>query len=207
MNMHVRHHAVRYEDAEIEQLAIWLREGHSASIIAKMLSAVRREEVTRNAIIGVVHRHKMLCEIGFAGGKPGRVRGIRAPAPKRTRVPTAAKPKRLPPPKRAKPPHVPHFKSPRAMHTAIVATEPGDREYGKLDMRVSIRRPIRYDLGDPKTYDRDSAHIALEQFTNRTCKWPVNDAAPGETHLFCGAVAPFEKPYCRHHAQRAVQCR
>ena len=35
------------------------------------------------------------------------------------------------------------------------------------------------------------------------CRWPVNDAAPGEEHLFCGLPhgrEPHEQPYCDCHA-------
>lgn len=34
------------------------------------------------------------------------------------------------------------------------------------------------------------------------CKWPVNDAAPGEFHLFC--ASPAEGPYCECHRQRSI---
>lgn len=36
----------------------------------------------------------------------------------------------------------------------------------------------------------------------RQCRWPVNDAAVGELHLFCGEKA--EGSYCPHHARRLV---
>jgi len=37
------------------------------------------------------------------------------------------------------------------------------------------------------------------------CKWPVNNAAPGELHLFCGAAREGFGPYCPHHAARAFE--
>lgn len=37
------------------------------------------------------------------------------------------------------------------------------------------------------------------------CKWAVNDAAPGELHLFCGAARQGLGPYCPHHAARAFE--
>jgi hypothetical protein len=33
------------------------------------------------------------------------------------------------------------------------------------------------------------------------CRWAVNDAGPGETHLFCGL--PAKASYCEHHTLRA----
>jgi len=35
------------------------------------------------------------------------------------------------------------------------------------------------------------------------CRWPVNDAEPGEMHLFCGL--PTEATYCGHHTSRAYR--
>ena len=35
------------------------------------------------------------------------------------------------------------------------------------------------------------------------CRWPVNDAAPDELHLFCGL--PSQGSYCDHHAARSAR--
>lgn len=37
----------------------------------------------------------------------------------------------------------------------------------------------------------------------KECKWPVNEAARGELHLFC--AMPTEGTYCEHHKMRAYQ--
>jgi GcrA cell cycle regulator len=76
-----------YSDAELQEIARWLGEGLSASRIAAAFSALRGSPVSRNAIIGIVHRSPMLGAIGFAngrarlpiagGGKPGE--GKRSP--------------------------------------------------------------------------------------------------------------------------------
>jgi hypothetical protein len=34
------------------------------------------------------------------------------------------------------------------------------------------------------------------------CKWPVNDAAKGEEHLFCGM--PAHGSYCKHHKAQST---
>jgi hypothetical protein len=52
----------------------------------------------------------------------------------------------------------------------------------------------------------DESHGAgrpLMMIQRRQCKWPVNDAAPDELHLFCGL--PAEGPYCSHHASRTLR--
>jgi hypothetical protein len=39
----------------------------------------------------------------------------------------------------------------------------------------------------------------------KQCKWPVNDAAAAEMHLFCSA--PAEGSYCAAHAKRSINLR
>ncbi|MBZ9676407.1 GcrA family cell cycle regulator [Mesorhizobium sp. ES1-1] len=58
-----------YTDVELQEIARWLREGLSASRIAAKFSVLRGGPVSRNAIIGIVHRNAMLGEIGFANGR------------------------------------------------------------------------------------------------------------------------------------------
>lgn len=70
-----------YTDHEIALIGRWLREGLSATGIAGRLSVARGREVSRNAIIGIVLRNKVLNGIGFARGPRARKAGIRVPAP------------------------------------------------------------------------------------------------------------------------------
>ncbi|TRC72513.1 GcrA cell cycle regulator [Mesorhizobium sp. WSM4310] len=58
-----------YSDVELQEIARWLEEGLSASRIAAAFSALRDSPVSRNAIIGIVHRNAMLGAIGFANGR------------------------------------------------------------------------------------------------------------------------------------------
>ena len=55
---------------------------------------------------------------------------------------------------------------------------------------------------DPAAYDSASRRVPLERL-GAGCKWPVNDAAKGEAHLFCGQGRSGDGPYCAHHAARA----
>ena len=80
-----------YSDAELQEIARWLKEGLSASRIAAAFSALRGSQVSRNAIIGIVHRNAMLGAIGFANGR-GMPPVARQAAGERTmRKPPAAK--------------------------------------------------------------------------------------------------------------------
>lgn len=71
-----------YTDAELQEIACWLKDGLSASKIAAAFSALRGNPVSRNAIIGIVHRNAMLGAIGFAHGK-GLPAGAKRAAGKR----------------------------------------------------------------------------------------------------------------------------
>ncbi|PBC02385.1 GcrA cell cycle regulator [Mesorhizobium sp. WSM3860] len=64
-----------YTEKEIDEIAAWLKEGLSASRIAGRFSALRGSPVSRNAIIGIVHRNAGLSAIGFANPKGGRSGG------------------------------------------------------------------------------------------------------------------------------------
>ncbi len=90
MNMHVGH---CYSAEDIEKIAGWLRDGLSASQISGMLSTARGFCVSRNAVIGIVHRNRTLKQIGFARGHP---HGKRPPRePKQSRVPGTKAPKQV----------------------------------------------------------------------------------------------------------------
>ncbi|WP_246811567.1 hypothetical protein [Mesorhizobium silamurunense] len=64
-----------YTEKEIDVIAAWLKEGLSASRIAGRFSALCGSPVSRNAIIGIVHRNAGLRAIGFANPKGGRAGG------------------------------------------------------------------------------------------------------------------------------------
>ncbi|MGX9145617.1 GcrA cell cycle regulator [Mesorhizobium sp. 128a] len=64
-----------YTDTELQEIAVWLRDGLSATRIAVRFTALRGSPVSRNAIIGIVHRNAALKTIGFANPKGGRSGG------------------------------------------------------------------------------------------------------------------------------------
>lgn len=64
-----------YTDTELQEIAVWLRDGLSATRIAVRFTALRGSPVSRNAIIGIVHRNSALKTIGFANPKGGRSGG------------------------------------------------------------------------------------------------------------------------------------
>ncbi|QKC82681.1 GcrA family cell cycle regulator [Mesorhizobium sp. NZP2077] len=80
-----------YSDAELQEIARWLKDGLSASRIAAAFSALRGSPVSRNAIIGVVHRNAMLGAIGFAHGRGMPPVARQAAGERAMRKPSAAK--------------------------------------------------------------------------------------------------------------------
>ncbi|RUU52387.1 GcrA cell cycle regulator, partial [Mesorhizobium sp. M7A.T.Ca.TU.009.01.1.1] len=86
-----------YSDAELHEIGRWLKDGLSASRIAVAFSALRGSPVSRDAIIGIVHRNAMLGAIGFANGKgppprAGQAVGKRAESKRATGAPGTATP-------------------------------------------------------------------------------------------------------------------
>lgn len=77
---------------------------------------------------------------------------------------------------------------PKLQRPAIVRTEPVFR---------APPRPV-----DRNVYDAEAKRVPLAELGWRDCKFPVNDAAPGETHLFCGMPQDPGSSYCAHHMQR-----
>jgi len=122
--------------------------GDSASDIASRL------RVTRNAVIGMYHRHRNKLERQPLGKPCGGKR--------RSALPVWIVPKAEPKP-----------------------------------APVPIMRPAIEVRPEPIVVGR-----TLMMLQRGQCKWPVNDAAKGEEHLFCGERA--EGSYCRHHARRLV---
>ncbi|MEP9389625.1 GcrA family cell cycle regulator [Mesorhizobium sp. KR9-304] len=162
-----------YSDAEIDAVAEWLREGLSATQIVEKFAGSFRRWVSRNSIIGIVHRNKRLKAIGF-----GRNNGRGAKAA----------------------PAKPAMKSATGMHL-----HPGNIRAKKLSRAFDPGLPTlpaarggeRSEQGSGETTPKLLADLAWHE-----CRWPVNDAAPGEMHLFC-ARAKGDGPYCSEHARRA----
>jgi GcrA cell cycle regulator len=146
-------------------------EGFSASQIANELGGV-----TRNAVIGKVHR------LGLSG---------RAKAPmtqsQRAKKPTARQPQTSQPP-RVQPPLQ------TVGNTAI-----------KTDMLPAIKpqidlRPKIYSLSEPPLVE----NAGILELNEQTCKWPVGDPGDNSFH-FCARRSDSGIPYCAYHARVAYQ--
>jgi GcrA cell cycle regulator len=164
---------MNWTDERVEALKKLWAEGLSASQIAAQLGGV-----SRNAVIGKVHRLKL----------SGRGRAQAAPA--RPKKPTQAPPAKTPPKVQSAPARPAPVD---AGEVAAIEAEPA----GIVAM-AEIASP-----GDALTLP-PSRMLDLIDLNERTCKWPIGDPlAPG--FHFCGAEASDTGPYCRYHARIAFQ--
>ncbi|SFU09616.1 GcrA family cell cycle regulator [Sedimentitalea nanhaiensis] len=181
-----------WTDERVETLKKMWGEGQSASQIAKELGGV-----TRNAVIGKVHR------LGLSNRSAG------APAAKPEAKAKPATPA-APPKPEAKP-----RPSPKTEAARPVSTEPETRPAVPLRKQIipagqplppqpSANEISPEALAKVNEVEKKSKKISLMELTERTCKWPVGDPAT-EDFWFCGLPVQAGKPYCEAHVGVAFQ--
>lgn len=166
---------MNWTDERVDLLRKLWGEGLSASQIAAQLGGV-----SRNAVIGKVHRLK-LSSRGRATAAPTRQKK----APTTSAATTTAKTVT-----RAAPVIRPVTVSVGA--TALQAqfeVEPVARQILRSDENVVV--PI-------------SRRLKLVQLSERTCKWPNGDPL-SEDFSFCGNACAETGPYCGYHSRIAYQ--
>ncbi len=183
-----------WTDERVETLKKMWTEGQSASQIAKELGGV-----TRNAVIGKVHR---LGLSNRAGGAPEPAKTKSAePAPKAE--PRAAAPKPAPAKAEAKPAPRPE-PAPAAPAAAAPARKPIIPAGQPLPPQPSAGEISPEALASVREVEKKARKISLMELTERTCKWPIGDPAT-EDFWFCGLASQPGKPYCEAHVGVAFQ--
>ncbi|SEO65079.1 GcrA cell cycle regulator [Salinihabitans flavidus] len=185
-----------WTDERVELLKKMWSEGQSASQIAKELGSV-----TRNAVIGKVHRLG-LSNRTQPGAKP-EAEPASKPEPKQKAAPKAAKadPKEAPGPEPK--PEVASIRpsassAPGSARRAIIpAGQP-------LPPQPSANEIDPEALAKVSEIEKKAKRLSLMELTERTCKWPVGDPAT-EDFWFCGLPAKSGKPYCEAHVGVAFQ--
>jgi len=179
-----------WTDERVEKLKELWGEGMSASQIAKALGAV-----TRNAVIGKVHRLGLSNRGATSGAQPADCEA--------KPVPKAAKPSR--PEKVAAEPKEPVAVPeearlapvvPRAQPVIRDATLP--RAPGLPTPEEQAARATLVEI------EKMARKLDLMSLTERTCKWPIGDPTEDDFH-FCGLPSAIGKPYCEHHVAVAFQ--
>ncbi len=183
-----------WTDDRVETLKKMWGEGNSASQIAKELGGV-----TRNAVIGKVHR------LGLSSRNQGKPEAAEA-KPAEPAAPAAAAPVESPPAPKAEPEPAVAEAPPVAEATKAepeVEEETTDlpAEVEAPGAMVTIPSENQVNISE---IDRDALKLSLMELTERTCKWPIGDPSRGEFY-FCGHPVITGKPYCKGHAAAAYQ--
>ncbi|WP_170604770.1 GcrA family cell cycle regulator [Ruegeria arenilitoris] len=179
-----------WTDERVEQLKKMWGEGQSASQIAKELGGV-----TRNAVIGKVHRLGLSNRATGASPAKSETKEKPAPAPK-----AEAKPKPAPKTEPARPSPSPAAEAKPAVparRQIIPAGQP-------LPPQPSANEISPEALAKVNEVEKKAKKLLLMELTEKTCKWPVGDPAT-EDFWFCGLPVEAGKPYCEAHVGVAFQ--
>lgn len=187
-----------WTDERVELLKKLWGEGHSASQIAKELGSV-----TRNAVIGKVHR------LGLSNRNAPEPEAAPAPTAPEAKAPPAAKPAPQPEPEPVI--DLAKVKSERAKQAAATEAEP--QAYvpkpiipasQPLPPQPSANEIDPDALAKVRAVEKTARKLTLLELTERTCKWPIGD--PATDHFwFCGLPVKPGKPYCEAHVAVAFQ--
>nr|WP_319247561.1 GcrA family cell cycle regulator [uncultured Celeribacter sp.] len=188
-----------WTDERVELLKKMWGEGQSASQIAKELGGV-----TRNAVIGKVHRLGLSNRAGSgAAAKPApapkaKPAAAAAPKPKAEAKPKAAQPAPKPADTKAEaePAPAPKVSTP-ARRQIIPAGQP-------LPPQPSTNEIPAEALAKVSEVEKKAKKLSVMELTEKTCKWPVGDPATDD-FWFCGLPSQPGKPYCEAHVGVAFQ--
>jgi GcrA cell cycle regulator len=190
-----------WTDERVETLKKMWGEGQSASQIAKELGGV-----TRNAVIGKVHRLGLSNRVGGAASTPAPQA---KPTPEAEARP-APKPVRKDEPRAAP-------SEPDIPPASVEEEQPAPRPSNVMPLRkpiVPAGQPLPPQpsaneispeaLAKVHEVEKTAKRISLMELTERTCKWPIGDPATQEFY-FCGLPVQQGKPYCEAHVGVAFQ--
>ncbi len=172
-----------WTDERVETLKKMWGEGQSASQIAKELGGV-----TRNAVIGKVHRLGLSNRAGAAA----------APEKKAAKGETKAKAKTKAAPKKATKPED------KVVEVTVTPRKPIVPAGQPLPPQPSANEISPEALAKVNEVEKSAKRITLMELTERTCKWPIGDPATDD-FWFCGLGVQQGKPYCEAHVGVAFQ--
>ena len=175
---------MNWTDERVELLKKLWSDGLSASQIAAQLGGV-----SRNAVIGKVHRLKL-----SGRGKTTKT----TPRTKKTtdtvtNTTTTARTSRAAVPQTAAP--------------AAATPRPSTSSVGATALKVEFVADAVSEIEERPSADvvvPMSRHLTLLQLSETTCKWPVGDPLSDDFY-FCGADSGESGPYCAFHAKLAFQ--
>ncbi len=175
-----------WNDERVELLKKMWGEGQSASQIAKELGGV-----TRNAVIGKVHRLGLSNRSGSGGSESAKSKTAAKAKPAARAKAAKAEPKTEAPKETATATPVSRVKA------IIPAGQP-------LPPQPSANEIDPAALAKVNEIEKKAKKLSLMELTERTCKWPVGDPATTD-FWFCGLPVQSGKPYCEAHVGVAFQ--
>jgi len=202
-----------WTDERVETLKRMWNDGQSASQIAKELGGV-----TRNAVIGKVHRLGLSNRAGAQPQPAAPVAGAKPPAARdRAAAPVADD---------EEDDDLPLVSAAAVAVEPVVATPEDvgqDDEDDEPDAAPVLPvRKLIIPAGQPlppqpslneispealakvNEVEKTARRLTLMELTEKTCKWPVGDPAT-ENFWFCGLPVQQGKPYCEAHVGVAFQ--
>ena len=200
-----------WTDERVETLKKMWAEGQSASQIAKELGGV-----TRNAVIGKVHRLGLSNRVGPGGvAEPDEEEVLLAEAdpvpPRPVDPPRPVEPPRPVPAERPAADDAasgPAATGPAAASTAVVTPLPVRKVIipagQPLPPQPSANEISPEALAKVTEVEKVARRLTLMELTEKTCKWPVGDPAT-PNFWFCGLPVQTGKPYCEAHVGVAFQ--
>ena len=190
-----------WTDERVDLLKQLWSEGLSASQIADRLGGV-----SRNAVIGKVHRLKLESR--------GKTTLIDA---KSVEMPVEAEPEerieKTPEPRLETVEETVEMIVPaRLVSSGAGLARAMPRTMGATALKMEPNEEVDFEADIEEVQEtRPSGEVvpiarklSLVQLTERTCKWPVGDPLHDDFH-FCGNTAPDASPYCSFHAKLAFQ--
>lgn len=178
-----------WTDERVETLKKLWMEGLSASQIAGQLG----QGVTRNAVIGKVHRLKLSARAKPTNTAQRARPAAPRPTPRRPAGPTASVSSMgmgTASAAAAATKIRPAMSRPQSIGATALAHNP------ELENQVYVA-PMAAELFVP-----EDKRLSLLQLSESTCKWPIGDPLTKEFY-FCGGHSLESGPYCEFHSRRA----
>lgn len=180
-----------WTDDRVEILKKLWGEGQSASQIAKELGGV-----TRNAVIGKVHR------LGLSN-RATSSSSSKSDTKSKTSVKSVSNTKKVL--NKTSASKVTSANSPAEPRSNVTSLRRQIIPAGQpLPPQPSANEISPEALARVNEIEKKAKKISLLELTERTCKWPVGDPAT-EEFWFCGLPSQAGKPYCEAHVGVAFQ--
>ncbi len=183
-----------WTDERVETLKKMWGEGQSASQIAKELGGV-----TRNAVIGKVHRLGLSNRVGGKDEDEAEAPVVAAKPEPAARVvePLTPRAAERPVERPAPPPGGATVTALPVRKAIIPAGQP-------LPPQPAANEISPEALASVREVEKRAKRLTLMELTERTCKWPIGDPATDD-FWFCGLPSQPGKPYCEAHVGVAFQ--